>query len=556
MAMRIADLAAHHGCSHRDLIFARWSRIAKSLTREQRERLSDPSALVEEPELTALSSGFYPEWFPPNRSVTRWGVRNFKPFGATQSFPLRHINIVVGPNSSGKSSLLESLLWAGHAEKTGDLDVHEPALAKGSVDLGGFENTVFRHAGAGEMTFSFDLHPRVLQNEADLYAPLTITLAIRLVSLHGGRRPSKGRSAIKRKPRRRPEVASYCVESDGRKLLSARRLSGTDRLKVEFCDLTHPVFTAFFRSNWDTKPDDSFAQEQLVLVQRLLELCLEEQGLKVRGINVEMAFPQKNVAKHLDNLIGRCKPEVRAALSKCRSFMIRSFHRDIPRFPRYVLGQLGSYLDSMRYLGPGLRPDCESSFAALLERSELRSDINRFLARLKMDFRLAARQRPNRVKALEIVDLRNRTVVSRAAAGASFNHLVSLFVQFLQGAKDNAHKTILIEQAFQQLHPAVQAEMGDIMIENALGGQQNQFIVETQSEHLILRLLRRIRQSAENDPSYPAGLPRITPEDVSVIYAQPTTRGTILRHLRISPEGRFLDDWPKGFFTERLQELL
>jgi len=81
----------------------------------------------------------------------------------------------------------------------------------------------------------------------------------------------------------------------------------------------------------------------------------------------------------------------------------------------------------------------------------------------------------------------------------------------------------------------------------------NQFIIETHSEHLILRLLRLIRDTTNGDLK--EGEKPLRPEDVAVIYAKPTEHGTELMELRISEDGDFIDKWPDGFFTERAKEL-
>lgn len=38
----------------------------------------------------------------------------------------------------------------------------------------------------------------------------------------------------------------------------------------------------------------------------------------------------------------------------------------------------------------------------------------------------------------------------------------------------------------------MQADLGDLFLESALGAQRNTFLLETHSEHLILRIMRRI----------------------------------------------------------------
>ena len=67
--------------------------------------------------------------------------------------------------------------------------------------------------------------------------------------------------------------------------------------------------------------------------------------------------------------------------------------------------------------------------------------------------------------------------------------------------------------------------------------------METHSEHLILRLQRLVREK------------KIKPEDVSVIYVSRGPEGAKSERLRLDEEGDFIDEWPDGFFPERLREL-
>jgi Protein of unknown function (DUF3696) len=78
-------------------------------------------------------------------------------------------------------------------------------------------------------------------------------------------------------------------------------------------------------------------------------------------------------------------------------------------------------------------------------------------------------------------------------------------------------------------------------------------LVETHSEHIMLRLLRRIRETTENQ--VPPGLISLSPEDLSVIYVESSDDGVRFRPLRVDHDGEFIDRWPKGFFEERAEEL-
>jgi predicted ATPase len=110
-----------------------------------------------------------------------------------------------------------------------------------------------------------------------------------------------------------------------------------------------------------------------------------------------------------------------------------------------------------------------------------------------------------------------------------------------------------MEQPEIHLHPALQAELGDVFIASALGEQKNTFILETHSEHLILRILRRIRETNEGKKPLD-GIP-IHPQDVCVLYVSPIRSGSIVTELPITVDGGFATRWPEVFFPERAKEL-
>jgi AAA15 family ATPase/GTPase len=119
----------------------------------------------------------------------------------------------------------------------------------------------------------------------------------------------------------------------------------------------------------------------------------------------------------------------------------------------------------------------------------------------------------------------------------------------------NTLKTLLLEQPELHLHPSGAAEMGDILIESALGDSRNTIIAETHSEHMILRILKRIRQTYEG--TLPDGLPPVKPEDVSVVFVQPREdgMGSEIITVPITEEGDILFGWPEGFMPDRMKEL-
>jgi len=94
--------------------------------------------------------------------------------------------------------------------------------------------------------------------------------------------------------------------------------------------------------------------------------------------------------------------------------------------------------------------------------------------------------------------------------------------------------------------------MGDVIVRAFNRGRFS--IIETHSEHLLLRVLRRIRETSEGKVQDREL--QCQPEAVAVLYFSPQQDGSAQVHqLRVTRGGDFMDRWPDGFFEERSREL-
>jgi predicted ATPase len=98
----------------------------------------------------------------------------------------------------------------------------------------------------------------------------------------------------------------------------------------------------------------------------------------------------------------------------------------------------------------------------------------------------------------------------------------------------------IVEQPELHIHPKAQAEVGEFFCELVQNGIQS--IVETHSEHLILRIQQKV------------ALGELDPSDVAVSYINPTPQGKQIVDLPLGRDGLFTVPWPGGFFEERKKE--
>lgn len=157
----------------------------------------------------------------------------------------------------------------------------------------------------------------------------------------------------------------------------------------------------------------------------------------------------------------------------------------------------------------------------------------------------AAEVRPE----LHLYDLKNNVRVGCTDIGMGVIQAIPVVVASLDPTK----RLLCLEQPELHLHPAAQAKMGDLLI--GASKDSKILLVETHSELLILRLLKRIRQTTADE--LPKDALAITPADIGVIYVERCKDGAEVLLLEVDSEGEFTRSWPgkDGFFEERAREL-
>ena len=113
-------------------------------------------------------------------------------------------------------------------------------------------------------------------------------------------------------------------------------------------------------------------------------------------------------------------------------------------------------------------------------------------------------------------DFEKGIIVAPSDVGVGISQMIPVIV----GCLRDQQGILAIEQPELHVHPAIQVGLGDLFIQ-AVQAQQSRLgagktlLVETHSEHIMLRLLRRIREATENE--LPPGALGLSTDDLSVI---------------------------------------
>lgn len=153
---------------------------------------------------------------------------------------------------------------------------------------------------------------------------------------------------------------------------------------------------------------------------------------------------------------------------------------------------------------------------------------------------------PQRVIVLRLIDESLSMPVNFNEVGAGIPQIIPVIAAGL------ISKQSFIEQPELHLHPKLQTETGDFFT-TCMNRYGHRFILETHSEHLALRLLRRIRETTNAHIKHLDY--QLQPKDVAFFYFDPQADGTAIVELRVSADGEFIDRWPRGFFSEREAEI-
>lgn len=572
--------------------------------------------------------------------LSRIEIENFKAIGKRQAIDLRPITLLFGPNSAGKSTVLQALHYVREILERQNADPDQ-TISGGQIDLGGFKTLVHNHDLDRAITLKLviDLFDEQgserlpLNSGASIEDAMFANLGIRYIV--GENTDLEDYAVVQQVGvglevrwsdlREGPFVSTLSIEMDGEPVAEIKSPPLEGRAILTDFNFAHPLLQPIFYKDDCLTPEEAetLGFEEVPedfegdpfsspLGEEIWELSrdLAIKTVAMKGNDFRVAVGTK---------IGALPDPAEPLMSELRDPDIEKneLERSTPRvkgltalLDELILGPVRivrDLLKDMTYIGPlreiparGFRPQLspdESRWARGLaawdllygdKKGEVISTVNGWLSR---EDKLQTRYRIERIAFLEVPvpsrvsnlferglkeddlgelqelyenlnsrvevalrDYENGILVAPSDVGVGISQMIPIVV----GCVADEIDFLAIEQPELHVHPAIQVGMGDLLIsaidkDRATATASKSLLVETHSEHIMLRLLRRIRETAEGE--LPPGAPSLTPDALSVVYVETTDDNVNFRPLRIDEEGEFIDRWPYGFFDQRAEEL-
>ena len=167
---------------------------------------------------------------------------------------------------------------------------------------------------------------------------------------------------------------------------------------------------------------------------------------------------------------------------------------------------------------------------------------------------------------IKIVDLsndENPIEVSLQDIGVGVGHVIPIIV----AAVASKNSIILIESPEVYLHPFQQATLGALFVECSMGENQNTFIVETHSEYILNKLMRKIGKTSVGQPEKNFSKSQVkaffepkpvTKDEISIYHVVQKAKDGERKSnkLELDEGGSLLTEWPEGFFGESREDIL
>ena len=455
-------------------------------------------------------------------------LKNFKAFEDTGAIQFKPMTVLAGPNSGGKSSILQSLLLLKQTlEGPPELDLN---LEGRYMQFSGFNELTFGKPPLSrcEVTFTFETETPMPQNVAPRYFPMSV----------------------------RPEDSEY-VPLHGKVDLSFRYKRRDDRPSVV---LNRFQISSELLGNKGPQIEGRLRNRnyQVSMSGEGLRLPDQHQGRRIKTVHGTYFIPHFLVFEEEQNE----RSHSHASLDPIFGNLLSDLQHDIEDNLKYLgplrerprrgylhsgnnmieIGESGQYAAQILWL----EKDKMISYLADLdgepERVTLMAAVNDAFIKLGMLQTVDVKSEQSIMYQIlfPIGEPNSRKAVTIADVGFGVSQILPILVL---GLRSSSSSLLFFEQPEIHLHPKVQANLADFLL--TLAKQDRQMVIETHSDHFINRLRRRIAEDPTDELR----------EKVSILFVQPPHdgQGASIEPLQMDRFG-IIENWPPNFLPEAANE--
>ncbi|MHB1046356.1 MAG: AAA family ATPase [Thermoanaerobaculia bacterium] len=434
--------------------------------------------------------------------LKRLHLKNFKGWEDTGPLELAPITVLFGSNSSGKTSLLQSLLLlkqtAASADRTRVLHTGD---ANSLVDLGTPSDIVFGHDTNRVVEIGLKWKsPAPIEVPKARLEELLFRLEVGFStegSPHVRASRYHSQDGLDVGMVRRPDANGYDFHSTPALTRRQGRPPAALPDPIRFYGFPSEVQNLYQKADWLSD----------------LTLALEHQLERIQYVGPLREYPSRTYlwsGEKPESVGTRGRDAVAALLSA------RAEGRKIPRGEK-----TGTRYEAF-----------DAVIAWWLKRMKV---IDSFkverISKNRKDYEVQVKRTPSSAEVL-ITDV-----------GFGVSQLLPVLVQCYYAATGS---TVIFEQPEIHLHPRVQADLADVLLD-AVKRCNVQFLVESHSEHFLRRLQRRVAEWGVDE--------RGIGHDKVALYVCDVVEGhSRIERLKVDDFGNILN-WPKDFFGDEMGDL-
>ncbi|WP_440944821.1 AAA family ATPase [Methanosarcina sp. T3] len=437
-------------------------------------------------------------------------LKNFKAFRNAE-IELKPITILVGPNSGGKTSILNSIRLMKQTFGCGTSDVLN---FKGTLDFGSFDSIVNQNFENGEVGFNIEFGDNTYFDVRIAKCPFSGKIYIKYFSSSNG---------------------EFEYIADGiKKALSKKEhdvyISNDFRFtSVNENNLFEGINPRLYRKNFFYIIENFFDNEEKESL--FSEVC-------------DQYYRNDNSPK-------LSQEEVRYYFNKILN-LYSKINEDSVRFYENVRLEF----ENIKFIGP-IRPTAfraydfkqtdeiscidENEIQTIANNSTLQNEVLNILENLELAYKIKVTN--NAITGtfiFELITHKKELEVNFADVGFGISQILPIIVQSLLADKDTM---IAVEQPEVHLHPRVQAYLGNFFVQSVKNGN-GKYLIETHSDYLI----ERIRYCVADK--------KISSDDIIIYYIEyeETQHASLASKIEINSDGQYLN-LPDNYITNfRLEE--